>query len=226
MRCPPRTSSVARIALNLALSLVMVAGLSAWPTGRADAAPACPVAYVVKKGDSPWKVAQKTRPAGQTILNASKQIKQLNPKQSAWQIGKTICLPAGFRSGGGPSTPTTTAVPVTTVPVAPMSRNQIIQLIRDTFPDDVEEVALYVAKRESNYNPRSKNWCCSGLFQIYYKHHKTRVRAVGVKTEADLLNPVLNVKAAHLIWSQNGKSWGPWCTKGLRTKFPGLKGCS
>lgn len=226
MRFLPRTTVATRIASSLVLCLALTAGVSAWSGAMAGAAPACPVAYVVKKGDSPWKVAQKTRPAGQTILLASKQIKQLNPKQSAWQVGKTICLPAGFRSGSAPSTPTTTATPTTTVPVTPMSRNQIIQLIRDTFPDDVEEVALYVARRESNLNPRSKNWCCSGLFQIYYKHHKTRVRAVGVMSEADLLNPVLNVRAAHLIWSQNGKSWGPWCTKGLRTKFPGLKGCS
>jgi len=216
MRRPVRALRTTRAAVTLAL----VAGLLAAPPADVGAAPACPVAYVVKRGDSPWKVAEKTRPAGKTILAASKLIQSLNPKQSAWQIGRTICLPAGFGSGApAPSTPTTT------VPAASMTRAQIIQLIRDTFPDDVEAVALYVAQRESNYRARTYNSCCYGIFQIH-RLHVPSLASVGVKSTADLLNPVLNIKAAHRIWSRNGKSWGPWCTKGLKAKFPGLKGCS
>ena len=66
--------------------------------------------------------------------------------------------------------PATTEAP-TTVPPAPPAPAEIEQIIRDVWPDDLEEQALRIAWRESSYNPRAQNFCCSGLFQIYYDVH-------------------------------------------------------
>jgi soluble lytic murein transglycosylase-like protein len=97
-------------------------------------------------------------------------------------------------------------------------------MIRDAFPDgQTEEVALYVAQRESNLRPGVTSSCCTGLFQIYYKWHKVRLARLGIRTEADLLDPVLNIRAAADIYRTNG--WGPWCTRGLKARYPKLRGC-
>ena len=47
------------------------------------------------------------------------------------------------------------------------------QIIRDVWPDDLEEEAIRIATRESNLIPTVKNYCCYGLFQIYYNAHRT-----------------------------------------------------
>jgi len=186
----------------------------------ASAAPSCPVSYVVKRGDSPWKVAQKTRPTGWTVAKASGRIAKMNPRQSSWMVGRSICLPAG--SGG--ATPTTSTPSVAPAPGRTYTKAEIRRMIRDAFPDgEAEEVAIYVAIRESNLRPTVKSRCCSGLFQIYYKWHKSRLARLGIRSEADLLDPVLNIRAAADIYRTNG--WGPWCTRALKAKYPNLRAC-
>lgn len=204
----------------------MVAGLVAGvlaipavPPSAVSAAPACPVSYVVKRGDSPWRVAQKTRPAGWTVAKASKQIAKMNRRQASWMVGRSICLPAG--SSGTPTAPAPTGTPA---PARTYTTAEIRRMIRDAFPDGkAEEVAIYVATRESKLRPGVKTWCCSGLFQIYYKWHKSRLARLGIRSEADLLDPVLNIRAAADIYRTNG--WGPWCTKALKNRYPELRAC-
>ena len=121
--------------------------------------------------------------------------------------------------------PTTTAPPVTTSPpattikppsttVSAPPRNTystatIEQIIREVWPDDQEDEAISIAWRESNHNPTVHNYCCYGLFQIYYSVHKTWLNAMGI-TSADMLyDPRVNATAAYALYQRSG-GWGPW----------------
>ncbi len=97
----------------------------------------------------------------------------------------------------------------TTVPPAPPPPAAIEQIIRDVWPDDLEEQALRIAYRESNYNPRAQNYCCSGLFQIYYDVHASWLAELGINSVEDLYDPHLNATAAYALYQRSG-SWEPW----------------
>ena len=108
-------------------------------------------------------------------------------------VGDNICIPA-----------------VAPVPQS-LSRGQVIQIIRAAWPDDLEEQAIAIAQRESRLNPRavSSGKCCYGLFQIYYRWHKTWLPDVGVTTANQLLDAQLNAVAAYRMYQRNN-GWGPW----------------
>lgn len=208
---------VACVVVATLVSVSVVSTLSGTP---AQAARSCPVTYVVRRGDSPWKVAQKTRPPGWTVADASARIAKMNPKQSAWMIGGQVCLPAG--SVGG----TAVEQPAVVAPTPPRTytKAEIRKMIKDAFPDgQAEEVALYVATRESKLRPGATSRCCFGLFQIYYDWHVARLARLGIASRTDLFDPALNIAAAYDIYRTNG--WSPWCTKALKARYPDLPGC-
>ncbi len=97
----------------------------------------------------------------------------------------------------------------TTVPPAPPPPSEIEQIIRDAWPDDLEEQALRIAWRESSYNPRAQNHCCSGLFQIYYDVHASWLAGLGINSVEGLYDPHLNATAAYALYQRSG-SWEPW----------------
>jgi len=88
----------------------------------------------------------------------------------------------------------------------PIARNEIEQLIIETFPED-PAVALAVAKAESGLNSRAINagdnhGSCKGsygIFQIGCVH--------GVSSET-LYDPVYNIKKARKLYDERG--WQPW----------------
>jgi hypothetical protein len=96
-------------------------------------------------------------------------------------------------------------------PQQSVSRAEVIQIIRDAWPDELEERALAIAQRESKLQPRvvNRSGCCYGLFQIYYRWHKTWLPNVGVRSAQDLLDPRLNAAAAYRMYQRNN-GWGPW----------------
>ncbi len=160
---------------------------------QVNAAP-CSKTYVAKRGDSWWSIAQKSN----TTLN---RILKLNGAKTSTKIliGDEVCVP-------GQSTP------VAITPAIPKyTQAEVIQIIRDAWPDNLEEHALFIAYRESNYQPgvinRSK--CCYGLFQIYYRWHKLWLPEVGVTSANQLLDPRLNAAAAYRMYQRNN-GWGPW----------------
>jgi hypothetical protein len=104
--------------------------------------------------------------------------------------------------------PATTEAPTTVAP-APPAPAEIEQIIRDVWPDDLEEQALRIASRESDFNPRAQNFCCSGLFQIYYDVHAGWLADIGVHSVEDLYDPHLNAAAAYALYQRSG-GWGPW----------------
>ena len=151
----------------------------------------CAATYTVKSGDSWWRIAEKNNTNLRKVLtlnNAKKTTKLL--------VGNTVCVPA----------------PAQVAPPAQrFTRAEIIQFIRDAWPDELEERALAIAQRESKLRPGvvSGTGCCYGLFQIYYQVHKAWLVNVGVKSARDLFNPQLNAAAAYRMYQRNN-GWGPW----------------
>ena len=135
----------------------------------------------------------------------------------------TNTKPAGKNSTGTKtSAPTTTAkppkpaAPATTAPpvTAPPNRytaGEVETIIREVWPDDLEDEAVRIASRESHLIPTARNSCCIGLFQIYYSVHRTWLSAIGITSAAQLFDPRANTQAALALYQRSG-GWGPWAT--------------
>lgn len=144
--------------------------------------------------------------------------------------GGRLCLPQGARKPGPPPTippapaerPKTTAsapkskpaAPATTTPPAPRppssyTRDEVLAIIREVWPDDLEERAIQIAWRESNWIPTARNSCCHGLFQIYFTVHRSWLGWFGVTSAEGLWDPRTNAMAAYYLYTRAG-GWGPW----------------
>ena len=183
----------------------------------AAARPACAKKYTVQAGDAWISIAKK---AGVT----TKELLKANAATSSTAIypGRDICLPANATTPTV-AAPTTTAKPTqksaapkpTTTTAAPYvaprsySKAEVAQIIREVWPDDLEEEAIRIATRESNLTPTAKNYCCYGLFQIYYSVHKGWLAQMGVTNANQLFDPRTNALAALVLWNRSG-SWAPW----------------
>ena len=77
------------------------------------------------------------------------------------------------------------------------------------WPDDLEERALEIAWRESNYIPTAKNFCCYGIFQMYWNVHKSWLADIGITNDQQLYDPATNARAAYALYQRAG-GWGPW----------------
>ena len=198
------------------LAAVLVVGVLVAPAGAsAAAAETCTKTHTARRGESWWTISRKYRITLRRILD-------LNNARTSTKIliGDKVCVraaPAPTTTVPPDTVPPTTVptdtVPPTTVPApAPASAQAVIQIIREEWPDHLEEKALQVAWRESNYKPRvvggTRN-CCWGLFQIYYEVHKGWLPTVGVNAPEDLLDARTNARAAYRIYQRSG-SWRPW----------------
>ena len=193
----------------------------------------CAKTYAVIAGDYWIRIAKKISVSLDDLLG----VNNAGTDTPLWP-GTTICAPANASppttaapapaSTQAPATtakpPTTTQPPATTAkppsttqPPAttqPSPRNtyttaQVQQIIRDVWPDDQEEEAIRIAWRESNHNPTVKNYCCYGLFQIYYSVHKSWLNAMGISSADMLYDPRTNALAAYALYQRAG-GWGPW----------------
>ena len=113
--------------------------------------------------------------------------------------------------------PTTAPAPKPAPPPAPApitappnsyTPAQIESIIRQVWPDDLENQALAIAQRESHLIPTSHNYCCYGLFAIYYEAGKKLLNSIGVTSPAQLFDPWVNTRAALAIYQVAG--WNPW----------------
>jgi LysM repeat protein len=149
--------------------------------------------------------------------------------------GDVVCLPVGASMPSPPPTtappttappattppttarPTTTAAPTTTAPTAtfrppsgPVSASQAEAIIREVWPDHLEDRAIEIAYRESRLIPTAYNgWCCYGLFQIYWNVHKGWLSGIGITSSQQLLDARINASVALEIYTRAG-GWGPW----------------
>lgn len=193
----------------------------------------CNQTYTIVAGDTWSGIASRAKVSMNSLLavNNATTSTLLLP-------GKKVCLPDGAQQPGPPSTKapvpattqpattqptattpattqpppaTATTAPATTQPPAPLNtytKAQAAQIIRDVWPDDLENSAIAIATRESNLIPTAHNYCCYGLFQIYYNVHKTWLASIGVTSAAQLYDPRVNATAAYALYRNNG--WGPW----------------
>jgi hypothetical protein len=148
------------------------------------------------------------------------------PPPAAAEASTQAAAPAGD-SGGSPvgggqapqtaPAPVATAAPTTAPPPPPppptqpprgsWSEAQIIQIIRDVFPDDIEEKAIAIAHRESRFDPYAQNFCCTGLFQIYGDVHEKLINSLGFRVD-QLTDPLVNCVVALTLYQRSG--WAPW----------------
>ena len=83
-------------------------------------------------------------------------------------------------------------------------------MIREIWPDDLEDKALAIAWRESNYKATAFNGsCCYGVFQINWASHKSWLGSLGITSTNDLLDARKNITVAYAIYQRAG-GWGPW----------------
>ena len=92
-------------------------------------------------------------------------------------------------------------------PGGPYTQDDVIAIIRSIFPADIADKAISVARRESNLIPTARNWCCTGLFQIYAKANAATITALGY-TAAQLTDPTINTIVAYALYQRSG--WAPW----------------
>jgi LysM repeat protein len=113
-----------------------------------------------------------------------------------------------------PTSPPTTAAPTTTSPPpAPRPTTpppaEIERIVRSVWPDDLEDRALEIVRRESNFQANVNNYCCYGLFQIYWNVHKGWLAEMGVTSADQLFDAETNARAALTLYQRSG-GWGPW----------------
>ena len=150
--------------------------------------------------------------------------------------GRSVCLPVGASTPAPPApsatpssrAPATTAsssnssstrppattvapAPTTTAPPRPAAvpESAATAIIREVWPDDLEERALQIAWRESNHRSNVNNWCCYGLFQVHWEAHRGWLATIGVSSVSQLYDPRLNSIAAYTLYQRAG-GWGPW----------------
>lgn len=92
---------------------------------------------------------------------------------------------------------------------ASYTRAEVEAIIRQVWPDDLENEAVRIATRESNLIPGVRNYCCFGLFQLYYNVHKTWLAQMGVTSAEQLYDPLINSYVAYAMYLKAG-GWGPW----------------
>ena len=172
---------------------------------------ACSGSYTVVSGDSWSYIADKVNVGTSELL----AVNDAN-SSTLLLVGQQICLPEGASAPttNAPVTtkaPTTTRPPSTTTPppTTYYSPAQVQQIIRDIWPDNLEDTAIAIANRESRFNPYAKNWCCYGVFQIYWDVHKSWLAAKGVTSSSQLFDPRINAKAALWVYQRSG-SFAPW----------------
>ncbi len=171
----------------------------------------CSANYTVVVGDSWSRIADKAN----TTISEMTSVNGMTTK-SVLLIGQKVCLPKGtsvsIAPAPAPATVHATVPAPQYQPPRTYSRGEVEQIIRDEWPDSLEENALFVVKRESNFNPQSHSWCCVGLFQMYWNVHKSWMKNFGVTNSNQLYDPRTNAKLAYAMY-QRSNSWRPWCTR-------------
>ena len=187
--------------LRKPLAALVVAGALVFsgpaPAG-AKVATGCAKTYTAVPNDSWNRIASKVNVPMSLLLKVNKA-----NTQSLLLIGDVICLPKSA----------TTIDPSTTLKLkAPAKRYTVKQsaaIIREIWPDNLEDRAVAIAKRESKLNAASYNGCCVGLFQIHWLAHRSWLKNIGVTSASQLLDARVNAKAGYAIYKRSN-GWAAW----------------
>jgi len=182
----------------LVLSAVAIAVFVPIHTAAASAV-TCTQYHNAKPNDSWSRLAARFGIGQRQLLNIN------NARSStAIYVGDRVCV---------------STQPIVKEPSETFTRREVIAIIREVWPDELEENALFIAKRESNYKPTvigGQGDCCYGLFQMYWSVHRSWLSGMGITTPSQLLNPRLNAEAALVLYQRNSDSWRPWWTSSWR----------
>lgn len=99
-------------------------------------------------------------------------------------------------------------VPVPQAVPAPAADGNVEAVIRDVWPDELEDHALRIAQRESNLVPTARNSCCIGLMQLNWRSHRSWMAAFGVTSADQLLDARTNAEMGYQLYLRGG--WAPW----------------
>ena len=183
----PTLSAMRVRLLGLPIVLVVMCGIT---ISAASARAECAVQCTVGRGDSWWSIAEAEGVSLKSVLviNRAKVSTLIRP-------GEIVCLPNKESK---------------TIPS--YTQHEVVDIIREIWPDELEDKAIAIARRESKLQPNVigiPNKCCYGLFQIYYRWHQQWLPKIGVTRARQLLDPRLNALAAYQIYLRNN-GWGPW----------------
>jgi len=174
-------------------------------SGSPASAAACTRQHSAKPNDSWSRLAARFKLSLRELLAMNSA-----STRTAIFIGDTICVS---------QQPIVTQQPTVTKPTDSYTRRQVVAIIREVWPDEHEENALLVARRESRYVPTAiggtRN-CCYGLFQMYWSVHRSWLAKSGINEPSQLLDPRTNAEAALALFRRNGNSWRPWWTSSWR----------
>lgn len=141
-------------------------------------------------------------------VNGIEQTGIVGPKTwRAFTAIKIATTPLSAGSGG--------LKPATRVNPPQAPPGDVEAIIRDVWPDEIEGWAVSVASRESNLQPGARNWCCYGLFQIYFQVHRSWLDDYGVYQPSDLFDPRVNATVALALYQATGPE--PWACHGQCT---------
>jgi LysM repeat protein len=187
--------------------------------------PECVQTYEAGSGDSWYRIADEAGVSPSALM-----AENLATVSTPIFPGDAICLPARATM---PSQPTSPAAPSSTVPATtnppttvpattnppttnspttgpPPSSSEAEQIIRDVWPDELEQKALAIAWRESGYRANAYNGgCCYGLFQLHWTAHRSWLDDYGINTATDLFDAHKNTQAAYALYQSSG-GWAPW----------------
>ena len=187
------------------LAIVLIAGAlatSAPSPAGAKVATGCVKTYTVKPNDSWSKIADKVHVTMALLLKVNK-----SSAKTLLLIGDIICLPRAAVTQAG--TPAPSSGLKLNPPAKRYTASQSAAIIKEIFPDHLEQRAIAIAKRESKLNPAAYSWCCVGLFQIKWDSHKKWLNAMGISSAQELLDPYVATRAALQLYRRSN-GWSPW----------------
>ncbi|MEI8238011.1 MAG: LysM peptidoglycan-binding domain-containing protein [Actinomycetota bacterium] len=180
------------------------------------AARTCTNTYRLVAGDAWILIAGKAHVSLKALLAANQA-----SASTALYPGRKICLPAGARVthpvshasvSHASASHASVGVAVSHQFYAPpraYTPSEVEHIIRQVWPKNLADHAVLIARRESNLVPTARNFCCSGLFQIYYSVHAHWLSNYGITNAQQLLDPRTNAYAALLLYYRSG-GFGPW----------------
>lgn len=213
-----------RYAASLAAALILAlttTTTAAAPARAAYRAPAMTVAQVTVAADAETALEAAREAArqvlagyGYTVINDYYLDRALRHWQTANGLAPDgIVGPDTAASLGIGAQPDPAFTPPPDQPVAAdvMTPEQII---RDVWPDELENWAVKIAYRESRLTPGVRNSCCFGLFQIYWTVHRGWLADMGITSADQLFDARTNAEAALALYYRAEQAYGngrqPW----------------
>ena len=204
----------------LAVTLVVFAGLAparsmagehsgvpAGGRGSASAAPGQPPLTGTPAVNDTLRALDRLHSFGYVVSTEARANRAIRSWQSANRLAVDGIVGPETLHSLGLDGATATAPAVRQTPPAPTITDPEA-IIRDVWPDELEEHALAIASRESRLVPTARNSCCFGLFQLNWSAHRGWLAGIGITAPAELLDARTNATAALALFEMDG--WRPW----------------